>query len=681
GAEEIQNITAGYMTDVGFKVPNVFMSQGSISPGISIRGVSSQSNINAGFPPAVGIYVDEVYQGRDPTFNTILNDVERIEVLRGPQGTLYGKNTIGGAINITTTEPSNDFTAFGDINIGNVDLFQVRATVGGAIIPDKLMVRASVVHRERGGWLENSLTGEDLNDISSNGGRLVIASQLTEQLRFRFSADAFKETGTSALETGPVVLAPLPAFANIPAQDPADNVVQLNAPEYAERDLYGFAGRFDYEMPGMDLTSITAYRQYKSDFHDDSDGLQVDAFDVGREENAENFSQELRLTSTNEGPLTWIAGAYFYVENIENNRRIHVGTTMPTLLGGGFAGFLWPNYLGESGRTESTIESSSYAFFGSATYQFAERWRLAAGLRWTSEEKDFAYRQYHPQLYTGGGPGGPIVPNFAVAIAPRAESYSDEQFTGDVSLSYEFNPDAVGYVKYSRGFKAGGFQTDVISPPFNPSDDFGFKAEFADNYEGGFKSYWFSRRVSLNAAVFYMEWKDKQEQIFTGLSFLIRNAANATSKGAELELTARPTRALTLDANLAYLDTRYEEFPGSPLAGQNFPGLPEWSGSVGAQYVTPITSGLELFARGDLIYRGETYTQPNASVTQVNEALTTYNARLGVQSDGGGWGVYLWGKNLGDEVVVGSGSAFPFPAANITTRSPGFGRTYGVELR
>jgi outer membrane receptor protein involved in Fe transport len=192
GADEIQNITAGYMTDIGFKAPNVFMSQGSISPSISIRGVSSQSNINAGFPPAVAIYVDEVYQGRDPTFNTILNDVERVEVLRGPQGTLYGKNTIGGAINITTAEPTNEFTAFGDLNFGNYDLFQARATVGGAIVPDKLMVRASLVHRERGGWLRNSLTNEKLNDISANGARLVIASKLSDKLRFRLSADTFR---------------------------------------------------------------------------------------------------------------------------------------------------------------------------------------------------------------------------------------------------------------------------------------------------------------------------------------------------------------------------------------------------------------------------------------------------------------------------------------------------------
>src|SRR5690606_8767 len=121
-----------------------------------------------------------------------------------------------------------------------------------------------------------------------------------------------------------------------------------------------------------------------------------------------NFSQEFRLTSATDGPLSWLAGAYFYVENIENNRRIRLGPAMPTLLGGGLAGFLWPNFVGEQGRTESTIESSSYAFFGSATYEFAERFRLAAGLRWTHEEKDFAYRQIHPQVYTGGGLGGSI---------------------------------------------------------------------------------------------------------------------------------------------------------------------------------------------------------------------------------------------------------------------------------
>ena len=679
GAEELQNITAGFMIDIGIKAPNVFMTPGTNSPAISIRGVSSQSNINAGFPPAVGVYVDEVYQGRDPTFNTILNDVERVEVLRGPQGTLYGKNTIGGAINIITAEPTNAFTAFGDVTYGNYDLLQARATVGGALVEDKLTARLSLVHRQRDGYLENTTTGEDLNDLKSQGARLVVGSQATDKVRLKFGADYFKETGTSALESGPVVFpAPVPAvLAAIPPQSATDNVVQLNTSEAAQRELYGVMARADVELDGAELTSITAWRTYDSSFSDDSDGLPVDAFNVGRAESADSFSQELRLASTGEGPFTWLVGAYYYGEDLANRRAIRLGPQMPVLLTGG----LIPGFAGEQAATLSTIDAKSYAAFASVTYQLTEQLRLAGGLRWTYEKKNFFYSQTYTQTFANL-PNGVLISNFAVRIPAVRETYKDDRITGDVSLSYDFDADRTAYVKYSRGFKAGGFQTDVISPPFNAADPLGFAPEFADNFEAGFKSYWLDRRVSLNLAAFHMQWKDKQEQIFTGLSFLIRNAADASSRGLEVEFAARPHRYLTLDANWAYLKAKYDDFPTNPaLEGELFQLTPQYSGSAGVQWVAPLSGGLELFARADAIYRGEMYVLTNATTRLVVDSLTTFNGRVGVQSEGGDWGLYAWGKNLTDEVVVGTGSSFPFPRAQITTRAPGFGRTYGVELR
>lgn len=680
GADDVQNITAGFLTDVAFRVPNVQMTPGTNSPSISIRGVSSQSNINAGFPPAVGVYVDEVYQGRDPTFNTILNDIERIEVLRGPQGTLYGKNTIGGAINIITRDPTNDLSFSGDLTYGNFDLLQLRGSVGGAIVPDQLMVRVSAVHRQRDGFIENSFTGQDLNGLNSDGGRIVILSNLSENVRLRLSADYFTEEGTTALETGPATLAPLALFAGIPPQDPTDNIVQLNASEFAERELYGFSGRFDFDLGPVTLTSITAFRIYTSDFNDDSDGLPVDAFEVGREENSDNFSQELRLASNTEGPLNWLLGFYYYEEDTENIRRIRLGEDMPFLLAANLAPFVFPGYMGESALTTSRIEASSYAFFGSLTYDITERFHLSGGLRFTHESKDFTYEQAYTQLYTAG-PAGGIIPNFAVAIPRRTEDYSDGRLTGDASLSFDITSDHVIYASYSRGFKAGGFQTDVISPPFDPSEDFGFNPETVDNYEIGFKALLFDRRVRLNVSAFHMDWSNKQEQIFTGLSFLIRNAATAKSTGFEVELTAQLADGLTFDGNLGYLDTRYSSFPGNALDGQNFSDLPEWTGAAGLQYVVPVSNDLELFMRGDLIHRGSTYTLPSATVRFDNAAVTTYNARFGVQSADGHWGFYLWGRNLSDETRLGRGSYFPFPGATITTRGPGLGRTYGLELR
>ncbi|WP_395647639.1 TonB-dependent receptor [Terricaulis sp.] len=680
GAEEIQNITAGYMTDVGIKAPNVIMDQSSISPRIAIRGVTSQSSINAGFPPAIGVYVDEVYQGRDPTFNTILSDVARLEILRGPQGTLYGKNTIGGAINIITQAPTEDFQASGDVTFGNYGLIQGRASLSGALVPNQVRARLSLAHRERDGYLNNTTTGQDLNDISATGGRLVIDADLAPNLRARFSADAFSEDGTSALETGPAVInGTVVALAGIPTQVADDNVVQLDGAEFAERALEGYSARFDWDFQGFTLTSITAYRDYTSNFGDDSDGLPINAFNVGREENGENFSQEFRLTSTTDGPLSWILGAYFYNENTENIRRIQLGPIFPYLLAGNNAAIFYPTYAGEAGRTESTIEGQSWALFGSLSYDLSADLHLGAGLRYTDEQKDFSYIQYYTQTYTAG-PGPSVIPNFAVNIPRRNESYSDGQFTGDLSLSYDITDDQVIFARYSHGYKAGGFQTDVISPPFDPLAQFGFDPETVDNYEIGYKSFWFGRRLELNLAAFHMDWQDKQEQVFTGLSFIIDNAASATSDGVELEFTARPAPGLTLDGNFAYLDAHYEEFAGSPGAiGRPIPNQPEYSGSLGAQYVTPVYEGVELFSRADVIYRDESFVNVTNALT--NPAVTTLNARVGLQSADNGWGIYLWGRNITDEITISQGQTFPFPFAQITTRAPGFGRTYGVELR
>ncbi|WBX85157.1 TonB-dependent receptor [Sphingosinicella microcystinivorans] len=680
-ADDVRNANASYLTDLGTRVPGINISQspGTGAPTIAIRGVSSASNGNPGFPPAIGVYVDDVYQGRDPTFNTILNDIERIEVLRGPQGTLYGKNTIGGAINIITRDPGNDAEIGGDLTYGNLDYFQIRASAGGALVPDQLMVRVSGVHRERGGFIRNTLTGKDANGLNADGGRIVVLSKIAENVRLRLSADYFTEEGRTALETGPVTLPAIARFADILPQDPEDNIVQLDAPDFARREVYGFAGRLDIDLGPAALTSITAYRRYNSNFNYDSDGLPIDGFDVGREENGKNFSQELRLASTGDDALTWLLGFYYYEDETYNLRRLHYGTDIPFLIAGAAAPVVFPGYAGERSLTESTIDGRSYAFFGSATYKLTERLKLSAGLRYTHESKDFTYEQGITEQYTGGPVS--VVAGSVVNIPLRHEKYSDGRLTGDASLSFDIVPDVVSYLRYSRGFKAGGFQTDVVSPPFNPSESLGFDPETVDSYELGLKALLFNRRARLNLAVFHMDWSGKQEQIYTGFSFLIRNAATAKSTGAELELSAQLAEGLNVNGNISYLDTRYSSFPGNALDKQNFPNLPKWSGAAGIQYQTPISSKLELFARGDLIHRGSTYNLPNASVRIEIPTITTFDGRFGVQSADGTWGLYAWGRNLSNENALGRGLNFPLGPSNITTRAATIGRTYGLELR
>jgi iron complex outermembrane receptor protein len=385
-AEDLEDQTISDLTDLGNKVPNVVMSAvssaGSVAPAFVVRGISSQSG-GPGFPPGIGVYQDGVFLGRDRAFNMVLNDIEAVEILRGPQGTLYGKNTVAGAINIRTRKPTNEFEFNADATYGTDELFQVRGSVNIPIIEDRLMMRISGFSKDQDGFIRNTFTGDDHGEVDAQGGRVRLLIQPTDNLEIDLQADVFEQEDDYVLETQATILLPIPPYNTLETPNPNDRRVALNTTDYAERDLQGYSGRISYEFNGYDLTSITAYREYDSDFRDDSDGVVLDEFDVGREENFEHFTQEFRLTSPADDRFNWIVGLYYEEEELESFREIRLGPQFPTFILG-----LPPTPGEERGSTDAFIDSESWAIFGSVTLNITDTLELTTGLRYTDEEKD-----------------------------------------------------------------------------------------------------------------------------------------------------------------------------------------------------------------------------------------------------------------------------------------------------
>lgn len=676
-SSDVQNSTMSSLSDISQVIPNVRASDGSLAPNFTIRGISSQSGEDAGFPPAVGVYIDDIFLGRDRAFNTVMNDIARVEVLRGPQGTLYGKNTIAGTINVITRRPNDDFHLNADVTLGNLDYRQFRGSISGPIVEGQLAAGLSYISREREGYIENATTGNDANNLDAEGGRFSAVFTPSSDFTLVLNADTYRQEDSPAMETYSYVPLPLPSYASVPAQVRDDRIINHNLDTLYQREMWGVSGRIEYDVnPNLSFTSISAYREYTSDGEDDSDGLPLDQFNVGRTENVQNFSQEFRFNYDAGGPLDWVLGFYYYQEDIESLRRIRIGPDFPIQLLNPMAPALPPTFE-ETARTDAYLTDDAWAVFGAFNYDLTDRLTLSAGLRYTDEERTVDYTQT-PVLVTPFN----LVQLFAITVPTINDQRHDTEYTGDLSLSYSFGEDTTGYVRYARGFKAGGFLAEVLSPPpFTPPTSIDFAPEFVDNYEVGFRTSLFDDRLGLALTAFYLDFTDKQEKVNTGISYIISNAAEATSQGFEAELYWRITDHLRFETSFATLDATYSSFPNAGGLGVDFSGnrlvsAPEFSGVAALQYDGPSGfSNLDLFGRVELVHSDELETTTSNSAALRQNAYDLVNARLGLRGDH--YGVYLWGRNLTDEDIISGG----VQVFSVTTRWINAPATYGIELR
>jgi iron complex outermembrane receptor protein len=676
-SQNIQDEHLISLSDIAVEVPNVVMGGSSLFPDPTIRGVGSYSDGNPGFAPATTTYVDEVYQGRDRATNIPLAGISQVEILRGPQGTLYGKNTIAGAINITTLKPSDDFVANADAQYGNLNFNQFSGIVSGPLIDDTLMASVSGFYRHHDGYITDTYTHTDLNPDNAIGGRLRAIYNATSHLSFDFSADFLHEDTQEALLTTSLTPLPLPPYNTLSQPVPGQRVEGLDGPELGRREVHGFSGRADYDFDDFRLTSISAFRAYQSTYDYDADGEPIP---IGPNEfntdNAHQFSQEFRATSTSTGPFQWIGGIYLYSET-------HFDTLNATFLQD-FPSFalglpypLPPGYM-DGVLDTAHITQNSQAVFASGTYDITPDLIFTLGGRYTEETRHLNFSQVPTVV------GTPSVIALLLADVPsHYETSTDRVPTYDASLSYKFTPDQVGYIKFSRGYKAGGFNATLLTNPYVAGSSLAFKPEFLNNYEAGFKADWWDGRFSLNSDVFYDQYTDKQESVqqqSPPYPIVIENAAAATIYGAEFEATAIPVEGLTLTGTLGLLHGSYTSFANANGA-QNFTGhelanAPRLTATAAIQYEheLPFASDLAGMARVEVTDTDSYFTDPNNSQMFQSRAVAYLNARLGVERDN--WGLYAWGKNLTNQYHLSNGVIFII-ADGRAVNEP---RTFGVEL-
>lgn len=649
GVERIDDITSAF--------PNVYINtqNGFRSTEITVRGISSEPN-NPGIDQAVGVFIDGVYQSRPTTINTSVYDLARIELIRGPQGALYGRNTIAGAINFITQEPGRAPSADFAISAGDYGALTIYAG-SDIVLGPQASLRISASSQERDGYTENTFTGTDLDNVDEVGGRATFVLDATDALRFTLRADtASDRTNAGALEVldnGGFTGSP---FAD---DDPEDRRVAWNVDSRQDRDVWGASIQADWSIGGGEITSLTAYREYQWWNVQDNDYTILDMLRSGIAEDQSQFSQEVRFTSDLGGAFDYIVGAYYSEEDLDTVAHATIG---PDIV---------PLYVnGEVARIFADLSVTSYALFGQGTYHFNDQWSLTGAIRFSRDEKEITHSVVSDPFAV-----------FGASQAERSLSRSDEEATPSVSLNWEPSPSSLLYASYSRGYKSGGYNAFSITA----GDDAEFQPEFVDSYELGYKIQ--SGALYFASSVFWLDYTDlqvNQLRVVSGVpTFTTSNAASAEAYGLELEARWEPTDNFSLAGSYAYLDASFDDFVdatsgGADYSGNVLPQAAEHTLSISADYSVPISGQLAFIMHGDASYRSSIYYGPSNNADFSQDGYTLLNARLGL--DFGAWRVVAWGRNLTDEVYsLYRGAGVIDPTQQL--QSLGAPRTWGVELR
>jgi iron complex outermembrane receptor protein len=641
---------------------------GASNPTIVIRGLSG-NDFGSGADATFGVYLNEVFVGRKTASVFDLIDVERMEVVKGPQGTLFGRNSTAGAVSVTTRRPGPDFESAFTARAGNYGYWQGDAAVN-APLTESFYMRAAFRARSSDGYVDNLLDDNSFpKDDQTLIGRLSFRWLPTENVDVLIAADGHSHDGnTPALKSSYQVLAgalgvtPETAIAIFspgesldPYSDAATNLPDSGSSRHVDdQDIGMLTAHIQWEASeSLTVTSITAYREYDVDFGADDDATPLTALHTFQVETGDQFSQEFRLNGTS-GRLTWFLGASVLDEEVDVLGRVEYDESL-YLIG--------PRTLVEE-RVDSVMKNLGWAVYGDATLALSDKLSLSAGIRYSEDDKEFLIH-IPPEPVNG----------FNIVLYPTAdppllqeETYSAWQ--PRFALKYSWSENMTSYINVARGFRAGGFNNFSAQEPFNP--------EYVWSYELGLKGRSADGRFSADAAAFYYNYEDLQVLLPVGGAFLVENAAEATGYGIELALAARPADRLELIASLTWLEAEYDEFIRSPTddrSGNKLTRAPELKGSLGIQYTLPLGGGLSGFVGADYAYESEQFFNSQNSAFASQGAYSLVGAALGLERDDERWRITAYADNLLDEEYLASaGGLF-----GDTTRR-GTPLFYGVEL-
>lgn len=623
---DIENRSISEFKELFSEVPNAIVHQYTPSlPFLSIRGVRG-----------VGVSLDDVYLGSSQLFSSSLIDIERVEVLRGPQGTLSGKNTIGGLVRMVTSPPSMELEGSADLTLGDDELMQTRGYVSGPLVENRLAGKLAFTVKEQDGWSENRTAGfDDADGINFTGVRGQLLGLFGGDSSWLFSVD-YSEEDASAGWGYDVISGGLEAFDD----DPRDYSYATDINEQTDRDGYGVSLQVDWHWADYDLVSITAVRGVDYSSVRDNDMTVASIIESGADEDQDQFSQEFRILGQLES-LSWLAGLYYFSEEIDRQADLVLGADLPSYL----LGIDIPGHREAAGAV-STLDATSAAAFASGSWRFASQWELTGGIRFTSDEIDMEFEQ-------GNQPSSvfPLINSLFPGVARTDDEWSDSEWTGDLALSY-FVSDAINmYAKFARGYWGGGFDLGLSQTASVEGSD--IDSETLNSYELGLKSQWLNNRLRFNAALFYSDYENMQELVFTGVKYQTRNVAESSIEGIELELTARVTHGFLLGATLGYQDASYDDFQdellGLDYTGNRLIRAPEYTASAFAQYSYTLTAGWAWLGRVDVAYRDEIHLDASNEEAWLSKDHTLVDGRLSLTSPDGDYSVAAWVKNATDE--------------------------------
>jgi iron complex outermembrane recepter protein len=646
-------------------VPNMYTaSAGDDKNFTSIRGIASSS-----YDQPVATYVDGVNQFRLDAYIPQLIDIERVEILRGPQGTLYGRNSMGGVINIITKQPTNKTAGFGEVNFGSFGTQRYTAGVRTPLIKDHLFVGASVMYDTRDGFYTNIFDNSKFDVHNSFTGNYFLKYVASPKFSAVLNLKQYNRKNKGSFTLAPYAAALV---------DSVKYKVNYNAVAQDNDNTLNGSAVLNYYGNKVNITSITAYqtndRFYEGPIDADvqlpykSQGLDVNAVEVKNDagQNTVSFwTQEVRLNSSanSESPLKWTLGGFYFTQNDPSSQNLIIGKDGSK--------FGQPNNA--KSLTNALADNNGIAFFGQATYAINEAFDLTLGLRYDSENQKLTVgSKFQQGTFT------------ATTRSDTTASTSFSAFSPKANLTYKVAENQVAYISYSRGYRAGGFS----QIGFDPSDAplVAFAPEYSNNIEFGWKGTYFDNRLRANFSVFNIQVTDAQTPTLVpelGFRTATRNAGNFSSTGFESEISATIAKGLQIDWNFGMTSATYSKLAlpqtvfvagKSTKVEKDFTGnkqilTPSFTSMLAVQYSIPLTNNIQYIARGEMRMLGKQYFDLPNKYSQ--DDYTLFNVRTGFSTKN--YDVMFWGRNLSNTTYI----AYAYSFGSATLGNP---RTVGVSL-
>ena len=685
--EQLRQSGIEYTTDLQFHVPGFVLSPNAQFGLPFLRGVGTDQ-ITVGLEGSVAIHSNGVYLPRLVSSITDFYDIERIEVIKGPQGTLFGRNATGGVIDIIPRQPEEEFGGYVDFTAGNAETIRVSGAINVPLAENKAILRVAALGNFDDGYATNPFLDADSEETDVVSFRPQLLFQVTDNLSVRLFGDYTKDEssrGQTAQIQAPFASNAGLAFGALPRTDvrvtSGDALIQLDLEDF------GFGAEIIWDLGTMEFKSLSSYREYEQTWALDFDVSELNLIFSPPSESSESILQEFQLASTNNGAFEWLVGAFLFFEEPEQDFRLLFGAR-PF---GGQA--LAPGGLYDTGIADVTsVETEAYAVFGQFSYNFTEQWRATLGLRYSYEKKKANYNFTLLNIPSPASAADLIANRPGLGFSPFGDSPQNNwsAFTPKFGIEYFMTEDLLWFASVTRGFKSGGFNSLLFgaSPTLEEVDE-----EFIWSYEGGVKATLMDDRLQANAAFFYYDYTDLQQNILTqeaiaaGNGFAnVRNIGDAEIWGLELELDFAVADNLLFDGRFAYLNTEIKRLQAADpnnltdidQDGNDLAKAPEFSFSLGGEHHLPLDGIGNLVLRMEYSYRDRVFYTLFNDPLSASDAHSIVNGRLTLNSQDDKWSAALYARNLLDEEYeVGGfrGGAF----GNIAQ----FGRprTYGVNLK